>query len=83
MYLTRTVFEKVVYNHFIPVTNSPFNSTQTHLFIIQGYQVEMAIQRALIVQEIGKPLVLVQDHPILEPGNGQVQIKVTVAGKSG
>jgi hypothetical protein len=44
--------------------------------------VKMATQRALLVQEIGKPLVLVQDHPIREPGHGQVQIKVTVAGMS-
>jgi NADPH2:quinone reductase len=41
----------------------------------------MAAQRALLVQEIGKPLVLVEDHPIREPGQGQIQIKVTVAGK--
>jgi NADPH2:quinone reductase len=40
----------------------------------------MATQRALLVQEVGKPLVLVKDHPIREPGQGQVQIKVTVAG---
>jgi D-arabinose 1-dehydrogenase-like Zn-dependent alcohol dehydrogenase len=42
----------------------------------------MAIQRALLVQEVGKPLVLVQNHPIREPEHGQIQIKVTVAGKS-
>jgi hypothetical protein len=82
MYLTRTIFEKVAYNHFIPVTITRFKSTQTHLYLVQEYQVEMATQRALLVQEIGKPLVLVHDHPILEPGNGQVQIKVTIAGKS-
>jgi NADPH2:quinone reductase len=42
----------------------------------------MATQRALLVQEIGKPLVLVHDRPIPEPGRGQILIKVTVAGKS-
>lgn len=42
----------------------------------------MATQRALLVQEIGKPLVLVHDRLIPEAGQGQVQIKVTVAGKS-
>ena len=42
----------------------------------------MATQRALLVQEIGKPLVLVHDRLIPEPGHGQIQIKVTVAGKS-
>jgi hypothetical protein len=42
----------------------------------------MSTQRALLVQEIGKPLVLVHDRQIAEAGHGQVQIKVTVAGKS-
>ena len=42
----------------------------------------MSTQRALLVQEIGKPLVLVHDRQIPEAGHGQVQIKVTVAGKS-
>jgi hypothetical protein len=71
------------YNHFIPVTSSSSNSIQTYLYLIAKQQFEMAAtQRALLVQEIGKPLVLVHDHPILKPGNGQVQIKVTVAGKS-
>ena len=42
----------------------------------------MATQRALLVQEIGKPLVLVHDRLIPEAGHGHVQIKVTVAGKS-
>ena len=42
----------------------------------------MSTQRALLVQEIGKPLVLVHDRPIPKAGHGQVQIKVTVAGKS-
>lgn len=41
----------------------------------------MATQRALLVQEIGKPLGVVEDRPILEPGTGQIQIKVTVAGE--
>jgi D-arabinose 1-dehydrogenase-like Zn-dependent alcohol dehydrogenase len=42
----------------------------------------MSTQRALLVREIGKPLVLVHDRPIPKAGHGQVQIKVTVAGKS-
>ena len=42
----------------------------------------MSTQSALLVQEIGKPLVLVHDRQIPEAGHGQVQIKVTVAGKS-
>jgi hypothetical protein len=42
----------------------------------------MATQRALLVQEVGKPLVLVHDRLIPEPGRGQLQIKVTVAGES-
>ena len=42
----------------------------------------MATQKALLVQEIGKPLVLVHDRLIPEAGPGQVQIKVVVAGKS-
>ena len=41
----------------------------------------MATQKALLVQEIGKPLVLVHDRLTPEAGPGQVQIKVTVAGK--
>jgi hypothetical protein len=83
MYFTQTVFEKVAHNHFIPVTSSSFDSIQTYLYLITKHQFEMAAtQRALLVQEIGKPLVLVHDHPILEPRNGQVQIKVTVAGRS-
>jgi hypothetical protein len=80
MYLTRTIFEKVAYNLVI---NSSLKHTQTHIYLVEESQIEMAAsQRALLVQEIGKPLVLVHDHPILEPGNGQVQIKVTVAGES-
>jgi hypothetical protein len=42
----------------------------------------MATQRALLVQEIGKPLVLVHDRLLPEPGRGQLQIKVAVAGES-
>jgi D-arabinose 1-dehydrogenase-like Zn-dependent alcohol dehydrogenase len=41
----------------------------------------MATQKALLVQEIGKPLVIVHDRPTPEPGHGQLQIKVTVAGE--
>ncbi|KAK5175903.1 uncharacterized protein LTR77_001043 [Saxophila tyrrhenica] len=40
----------------------------------------MATQRALLVEEICKPLVLVHDRSIPTPRSGQVQIKVTVAG---
>jgi hypothetical protein len=42
----------------------------------------MMTQRALLVQEIGKPLVLVHDRLLPEPGRGQLQIKVAVAGES-
>jgi NADPH2:quinone reductase len=42
----------------------------------------MATQRALVVQEIGKPLVVVHDRLLPEPGPGQLQIKVAVAGES-
>jgi hypothetical protein len=42
----------------------------------------MATQRALLVQEIGKPLVLIHDRLLPEPGRGQLQIKVAVAGES-
>jgi hypothetical protein len=52
-----------------------------HNLIIRQY-FDMATQKALVVQEVGKPLVLVQDRLVPEPGHGQVQIKVTVAGKS-
>jgi hypothetical protein len=55
---------------------------QPHLDDSVGHQNKMAPQRALLVQEIGKPLVLVHDRPIPEPGRGQLLIKVTVAGKS-
>ncbi|KAH8692042.1 putative alcohol dehydrogenase [Talaromyces proteolyticus] len=37
-------------------------------------------QKALIVSELGKPVTLVSDWPIPEPGTDQVQVKVTVAG---
>jgi hypothetical protein len=81
MYLTHTVSTKAAIQ--------PLPSPVPHRRILrplstslQKNKFEMAIQRALLVQEIGKPLVLVHDHPIREPGHGQIQIKVTVAGKS-
>ncbi|KIW32342.1 uncharacterized protein PV07_03896 [Cladophialophora immunda] len=37
-------------------------------------------QKALVVTEVGKPLVLVTDHPVPQPGSDQVLIRVTVAG---
>lgn len=37
-------------------------------------------QKALLVTEIGKPLVLTTTHPVPQPGPSQVQIRVTVAG---
>ncbi|KAK4561645.1 hypothetical protein LTR86_004324 [Recurvomyces mirabilis] len=40
----------------------------------------MATQRALLVQRIGDPLSVVDNHSIPTPGPGQLQIKVTVAG---
>ncbi|KAK3691646.1 hypothetical protein LTR37_018525 [Vermiconidia calcicola] len=40
----------------------------------------MPTQKALLVKELGKPLVLVDNHDIPKPGPGQVQIKVSVAG---
>lgn len=36
-------------------------------------------QKAIIVTEVGKPVTLVHDWPIPEPGTHQVQLKVTVA----
>jgi len=39
-----------------------------------------ATQKALVVTEIGKPLVLVEDRSVPEPGPNQVLIKVAVAG---
>ncbi|KAK8118002.1 uncharacterized protein PG998_006283 [Apiospora kogelbergensis] len=38
------------------------------------------VQQAIVVQEVGKPVVLVSDQPIPTPGPQQVQIKVTVGG---
>ncbi|KIV84513.1 hypothetical protein PV11_00288 [Exophiala sideris] len=37
-------------------------------------------QKALLVTELGKPLIFVTDHPVPQPGPGQVLIRVTVAG---
>ncbi|KAK9769616.1 putative Enoyl reductase (ER) domain-containing protein [Seiridium cardinale] len=37
-------------------------------------------QTALLVTEIGKPIVRVTDWPIPEPGHNQIQLKVAVAG---
>jgi NADPH:quinone reductase-like Zn-dependent oxidoreductase len=37
-------------------------------------------QKALLVTEVGKPLTLVTDWPVPQPGPNQVQIRVTVAG---
>lgn len=37
-------------------------------------------QKALVVTEIGKPVKLVHDQPIPEPGPKQIQVKVKVAG---
>jgi NADPH2:quinone reductase len=37
-------------------------------------------QKALLVAEIGKPIILTHDRAIPEPGPSQVQIKVAVAG---
>ncbi|KAI1337956.1 putative alcohol dehydrogenase [Xylariaceae sp. FL0016] len=37
-------------------------------------------QRALVVTELGKPVVLVHDREIPQPGRNQIQLKVTVAG---
>jgi NADPH:quinone reductase len=37
-------------------------------------------QKALVVTEIGKPVRLVHDHAIPEPGPKQIQLKVKVAG---
>lgn len=37
-------------------------------------------QKALLVTEVGKPLQLVTDHPVPQPGPDQVLLKVTVAG---
>ena len=40
---------------------------------------KMTYMKALVVQEIGKPLVLV-DRDIPQPGKGQVQLEVSVGG---
>ena len=37
-------------------------------------------QKALLVTEIGKPVILTTDRPIPRPGPNQVQLKVSVAG---
>jgi len=37
-------------------------------------------QKALVVTEIGKPITLVTDWPVPQPGQGQVQVRVIVAG---
>ncbi len=37
-------------------------------------------QKALVVSEVGKPLVLVNDHPVVRPGPNQLLLKVSVAG---
>jgi len=37
-------------------------------------------QKALLVTEVGKPLQLVPNHPVPQPGPDQVLLKVTVAG---
>ncbi|RDW58744.1 hypothetical protein BP6252_13220 [Coleophoma cylindrospora] len=38
------------------------------------------VQKALVVTEVGKPLQLVTDRPVPQPGPNQVLLKVTVAG---
>lgn len=40
----------------------------------------MSLQKAIVATEIGKPLVLVSDYAVPQPGPNQVQIKVTVTG---
>ncbi|KAJ7323300.1 putative alcohol dehydrogenase [Mycena albidolilacea] len=37
-------------------------------------------QRAILVTEIGEPVILVDNHPVPEPGTNEVQIKISVAG---
>ncbi|KAJ4390565.1 hypothetical protein N0V93_004161 [Gnomoniopsis smithogilvyi] len=37
-------------------------------------------QKALLVTEVGKPVVLTTEHPIPQPGPKQIQLKVSVAG---
>ncbi|KAK6854122.1 hypothetical protein PG995_009215 [Apiospora arundinis] len=38
------------------------------------------VQKAIVVTEVGKPAVLIDNQPIPQPGPNQVQIRVTVAG---
>ncbi|KAK7952891.1 alcohol dehydrogenase [Apiospora saccharicola] len=38
------------------------------------------LQKAIVVQELGKPVALISNQPIPTPGPQQVQLKVTVAG---
>ncbi|KAK8098158.1 Enoyl LovC [Apiospora kogelbergensis] len=38
------------------------------------------LQKAIVVTEVGKPVVLIDNQPIPQPGPNQVQIKVSVAG---
>ncbi|KAK8069941.1 hypothetical protein PG994_006557 [Apiospora phragmitis] len=38
------------------------------------------VQQAIVVTEVGKPAVLIDNQPIPQPGPNQVQIKVSVAG---
>lgn len=40
----------------------------------------MSTQTALVVREIGQPLAAAHDWPIPQPGPGQIQVRVTVAG---
>ena len=40
----------------------------------------MLTQKAVLIVEVGKPAVAVQDHPVREPGEHQIQLKVAVAG---
>ncbi|KAF2800546.1 putative alcohol dehydrogenase [Melanomma pulvis-pyrius CBS 109.77] len=37
-------------------------------------------QKAVLVTEIGRPLLLISDHPVPQPGPDEVLLKVTVAG---
>ena len=40
----------------------------------------MLTQKAVLVVEVGKPAVAVEEHPLPEPGEHQLQLKVAVAG---
>lgn len=42
--------------------------------------ITMSTQAALVVQQIGQPLISIHDFPIAKPGPGQIQVRVTVAG---